>query len=145
MNKVLNEKTLLEKSPQELTSILYNGCIKKLQKSIIAVNSKDYGEANKLLQNCNDIIYRLGAGLKYDAGHISDQLDNLYNYMAEKLIEANIRKDVNSIEIVLKMMQEISEGWQIAMSKKTDKEKVNKKIMKYEKNILEGSNTNIGI
>ena len=145
MNYLLNEKTLLEKSSQELTDILYKGCIDKLKKSIIAVKSKDYGEANRQLQKCNDIIYRLGAGLKYDAGQIADQLDNLYNYMAEKLIQANISKDVESIEIVLAIMQELSDSWQIAMTKRSDTGKINKKIIEYEQNISEEVHTRIGI
>ncbi|MTI46620.1 flagellar export chaperone FliS [Sporosalibacterium faouarense] len=132
----LTEKILLEKSPQEITSILYKGCIEKLKISIEAIEDKDYEKANKLLQKCNDIIYRLGAGLKYEVGPIADQLDNLYNYMAEELIQANIKKDVDSVRIVLRIMRDISKSWDLAMEKGIDREKVNKNILKYDQNSI---------
>ena len=46
-------------------------------------------DANKKLQKTNDILHRLGAGLNYEAGIIADQLDTLYNYMADRVIEGN--------------------------------------------------------
>ena len=49
------------------------------------INGKNLIDANKKLQKANDILYRLGAGLNYEAGIIADQLDALYNYMAERI------------------------------------------------------------
>lgn len=142
MTEKLTEKILMKKSPQELTSMLYKSCIEKLKESIIFIKEKNYEEANKNLQRCNDIIYRLGAGLKYEVGTIADQLDNLYNYMAEELIEANIKKDNKHIENVLKIIEEISESWEIAISKNTDKAAVNKNVLKYQENLIQNSNDN---
>ncbi len=47
----------------------------------------------------------LDAGLNYDAGIIADQLDMLYNYMADKVIEANIKKDVSILKKSLKYLK----------------------------------------
>lgn len=135
----LTEKMLLEKTPQEITSILYKTCIQRLERAVKAIEIKDYEEANKLLQKCNDIVHRLGAGLKYEAGPIADQLDYLYNYIADELIKANINKDVNSIKVALKIVEEISEAWDIAMAKGTDNEKINKNVLKYEENLIKTS------
>ena len=134
----LTEKILLEKTSQEITSILYKACIEKLQNAIIAINNNDYENANYLLQRCNDIIYRLGAGIKYEAGIIADQLDSLYNYAAELLIEANLKKDVRPIKVVLKIINEISEAWDIAMTKGVDRGKPNRKVLKYEETNVTG-------
>ena len=56
----------------------------------------------KKLQKANDILKRLGVGINYEAGIIADQLDMLYNYMADKLIEANLKKDPEIIKEVIK-------------------------------------------
>lgn len=141
MKEVLTEKNLMEKSSQELTSILYIGCIEKLQNTIEAINNKDYEQANNLMQKCNDIVYRLGAGIKYEAGLIADQLDNLYNYIAEVLIEANLKKDVKLIEMVLVIMKELSEAWDVAMSKGFNKGRINKNVLKYEESSIDGNNS----
>lgn len=135
MKEVFTEKVLLEKTSQELTSILYKACIEKLESAIIAINNNDYEDANNLLQRCNDIVYRLGAGIKYEAGQIADRLDNLYNYIADVLIEANLKKNLEPIEIVLRIMNEISDAWDVAMLKGIDKGKPNKKVLLYEGNL----------
>lgn len=135
----LTEKMLLEKTPQEITSILYKTCIQRLESAVKAIEIKDYEEANKLLQKCNDIVHRLGAGLKYEAGPIADQLDYLYNYIADELIKANINKDMNSIKVALKIVEEISEAWDIAMDKGIDNDKINKNVLKYEENLINTS------
>ncbi len=50
----------------------------------------------------------LGAGLNYEAGIISDQLDALYNYMAERVIEGNKKKDIAMIQEVLSIAERLA-------------------------------------
>ena len=73
----------------------------QLRDAIEDIKGKNLIDANKKLQKANDILYRLGAGLNYEAGIIADQLDALYNYMAERTIEANRKKDPAMIQEVL--------------------------------------------
>ncbi|KYD16922.1 flagellar export chaperone FliS [Saccharococcus caldoxylosilyticus] len=115
----LTEELVYQKTPQQLTSLLYEALIDSIQLAITYTQQKDYARANKRLQKANDILHRLGAGLKYDAGIIAHQLDALYNYMAEQLIEANIKKDVLIMETVLKIATEIANAWNEAMKKQT--------------------------
>lgn len=112
---VLTEQDIHGKTPQELTSLLYESCIEKLERAAVSIRKKQYLQANRLLQNCNDILYRLGAGINYEAGIISDQLEALYNYMAETLIQANLRKDVSLVEEVLRLLRIIDDAWKTAM------------------------------
>jgi flagellar protein FliS len=112
---VLTENDIYEKTSQELTSLLYVTIIDKLEKATEAITKKNYLLANQLLQSSNDILYRLGAGINYEAGIIADQLEAIYNYMAERLIQANFRKDVSLIEEVIRLLKIISEAWDNAM------------------------------
>ncbi|MED1872987.1 flagellar export chaperone FliS [Brevibacillus borstelensis] len=120
MTEVLTEQTLFQKSPQELTAILYDACIEKLEKASLAIKQKDFETANQLLQNCNDILYRLGAGLNYEAGIIADQLEVIYTYMAERLIEANLKKNTDLIAEVTNLLKMLSESWKAALQKGTE-------------------------
>ena len=61
-------------------------------------------EANTKLQKVNDLLERLGAGLNYEAGIIADQLDTLYNYMANQVIEGNLKKDTAILQGSVKNM-----------------------------------------
>lgn len=109
-----------------------------LEEAIEAIKQKDYYTSNKLLKKANDILYRLDAGINYEAGIIADQLDVLYDYMSEKLIEANINKDIKLIEEVLKIINEISTSWNQALKTKENKQPnvLRQKTNAYEKHIL---------
>ena len=70
------------------------------------------------MQKTNDLLYRLGAGLNYEAGIIADQLDALYNYMAERVIEGNRKKDIAIIQEVLSISERLASAWNEAMKNK---------------------------
>lgn len=137
MTDFLTEELIYKKSPQEITAMLYETCIDTLEESIPAIKRKDYFTSNKLLKKANDILYRLDAGINYEAGIIADQLDALYDYMSEKIIEANINKDIALIEEVLKILNELCSSWNEAMKKKTiaQPNAMRQKNLAYEKHI----------
>ncbi|MBG9548738.1 flagellar biosynthesis protein FliS [Cytobacillus firmus] len=118
--------------------MLYEACIDNLEGAISALKKKDYFTSNKLLKKSNDILYRLDAGINYEAGIIADQLDALYDYMSEKLIEANIKKDVSAVEEVLKILTELSTSWNEALKNKSSVQPntIRQKNLAYEKHIL---------
>ncbi|TFE03951.1 flagellar export chaperone FliS [Jeotgalibacillus salarius] len=111
----LSKELLYQKSPQELTSLLYEAAITKLEKAIQETKEENYIEANQSYQRVNDIFHRLGAGLNYDSGIIADQLDVVYNFMADEILMANLKKDVSRAEEVLSMLKDISSSWSQAM------------------------------
>ncbi|RLQ00888.1 flagellar export chaperone FliS [Geobacillus stearothermophilus] len=111
----LTEEWIYQKNSQQLTALLYEGLLECLEEAIAALEQKDYWKANKQLQKGNDILRRLGVGLRYDAGIIAHQLDALYNYMAERLIEANMKKDVKIVQEVLQLTATITTAWNEAL------------------------------
>lgn len=136
MSDFLTEELIFKKTPQEITSLLYEGCITTLEESIEAIKTKDYFKSNHLLKKANDILYRLDAGINYEAGIIADQLDALYDYMSEKLIEANINKDIVLIEEVLIHLNELSAAWNRAVKNKNiQPNAMRQKANAYEKHI----------
>lgn len=118
----LSEEMIYQKSPQELTMLLYEACERNMEAALQAFDEKDYIEVNVKLQRAIDIIERLGVGLNYEAGIIADQLDQLYNYMSDKLIEANIKKDRQKVETVLKILRDIATAWKTAWDTQEDKQ-----------------------
>lgn len=134
----LTEEFIYQKSSQEITSLLYEKLIDQLTGSIADIKNNNYIDANKKLQKSNDILYRLGAGLNYEAGIIADQLDALYNYQAEKLIEANKNKDIAAIEEVRSIAERLASAWNEAMKNKPDQRQMlmRKKATAYEQNVM---------
>lgn len=135
--EVLTKEILYNKSPQELTVLLYEGIISNIEESIELIDSKNYFQANVKIQNANDILHRLGVGLKYEAGPIAEQLDTLYNYMASMLIEANVRKDQQILKNALMIIQPIAMAWnEILKNKIEGQSTISKKVSAYESNIM---------
>ncbi|MFS8630976.1 MAG: flagellar protein FliS, partial [Bacillales bacterium] len=78
------------------------------------------------------------SGLNYEAGIIADQLDALYNYMAERLIAANVKKDAEEIRHVLSIAERIAGAWNEAMKTKPDgtRDGFRKLASAYEQNVM---------
>lgn len=135
--EVLTDEILYQKNSQELTALLYEGMITNLEESLDSIESKNFIEANEKLQRANDILERLGVGLRYEAGPIAEQLDILYNYMASQLIVANLHKNPQMIKHVLQLIQSISEAWNEIIKKKVHTQSsVAKKVSAYENSIM---------
>lgn len=130
----MTEEQIYKKTPQEITTLLHQTCLERLEKAIVSIHNREYMEANSLLQNCNDILYRLGAGINYEAGIIADQLEALYDYMARNIIEANWKKDIGALEETRSLLSSIQEAWTKAFEKGTDNKGciIKKRILSYE-------------
>ena len=97
-------------SPGELTLMLYNGCLKFLNKAKIAIQEKNVQEKNTNLQKSQAIIAELMSTLNMDI-EISKQMLPLYEYMNHRLVEANIQNDVAIIEEVEGLVTEFRDTW----------------------------------
>ncbi|TSB46674.1 flagellar export chaperone FliS [Alkalicoccobacillus porphyridii] len=135
---LISEETLHKKTSQELTLLLYEAALNNLESAIDEINRKKYENANFHLQKTNDILHRLGVGINYDAGVLSDQLEQLYNYLADQLIVANVQKDVDKVKHVHTILNTLFIAWIEAVKKRKDStERTNiKQTNAYEKNAL---------
>jgi flagellar secretion chaperone FliS len=140
--EALTNEILYQKSPQELTALLYEGMLENLEASIEDIEQKDYISANKKLQRANDILHRLGIGLKYEAGSIAEQLDTLYNFLADQLILANIKKDIEIIKKAAEITEVLSKAWNDAIKLKPTSLQTNlsRKVSAYENSIMRTNN-----
>ncbi|MBS4219326.1 flagellar export chaperone FliS [Bacillus sp. FJAT-49711] len=134
----LSKELIYQKTPQQLTAFLYEACIDHLKEAITCIETKDYPKANTNLQKVNDIIERLGVGLNYEAGIIADQLDTLYNYMANEVILGNLKKDIPILQEVLSIMEQLASSWNEAMQmENTEGQRERfRKTSAYEKNVM---------
>ncbi len=97
-------------SPGELTLMLYNGCLKFLNKAKQAIQEKNIQEKNTNLIKAQAIISELMATLNMDI-EISKQMLPLYEYMNHRLVEATIQNDVAIIEEVEGLVTEFRDTW----------------------------------
>lgn len=107
------QETQVTAAPQKkLITMLYDGAIKNLKLSIVSIEEKDIEKANNLLIKAQNIISEFMITLDFDkGGDISTSLYSLYDYMYNTLIKANIDKDIEKIEEVIKYLEELRETW----------------------------------
>jgi flagellar protein FliS len=77
-------------------------------------------------------------GINYEAGIVADQLDSLYNYLADRVVQANYLKDPTIIDEVIKNVELIAASWNTARKKNLDTQPkaIKQKTNAYEKNIM---------
>lgn len=101
-------------SPAELTLMLYEGAIKFCNIAIVAIENKDYAKANTNIQKAERIIGEFQATLDFKYP-VAKDFDNVYRYMMERLIQANLKKDTVILEEVLKHLRTMRDTWKEVM------------------------------
>lgn len=112
---------IMTATPEALTLMLYNGCLKFIDEGIQSVKEKQWEAANNSLQKAQNIIseFRITLDMDYEISH---QLMPLYKYTYDRLVEGNIKSDVAMLEEAKGIIKELRDAWAQAM-KKARKEK----------------------
>lgn len=112
-NKYQNN-SILTASPQELTLMLYNGAIKFCNQAIVSLDNNEIEKAHNYINRVEDIIEEFVITLdeKYP---VAESFKKMYDYINDRLIEANITKDKEVLEEVLGFLRELRDTWKEAM------------------------------
>lgn len=100
--------------PEDLTLMLYQGLVKFIRLSKLAVQNNNFEESHKTNLRAQDILTELMVTIKPGYA-ISEQLQTMYDYMKTRLIEANISKDIVVLEEVEEFALELTETWSNAI------------------------------
>ena len=102
-------------SQGKLLLMLYDGAIKFLGRSRLYIDNKNYQEANRNIIKAENILTELMCTLNMDY-QLSENLFGLYDYLKQRLIEANIKKDNKAVGEVLDMLIDLRNTWQSAIA-----------------------------
>ena len=105
---------ILTASPAELTLMLYEGAIKFCNIAIAAVEQKDIEKAHINIVKTQRIIehFRLTLDMKYP---VAQDFDRVYEYLARRLVQANVKKDKEILEEVLTHLHSMRDTWKEVM------------------------------
>lgn len=109
MNMDLTNK-INNASPEELTLMLYQGCEDYLIQGINRLKQKDFEQANKFIQRTERIISEFRCTLDYQY-EISYQLDKLYSFIYESLVNGNIKSNIKMLTDALEIIQALKTAW----------------------------------
>lgn len=97
--------------PLQIVVLLYEGAIKNLNQWLMLIDT-DADTASARLMRTQEIINYLRTSLDHSqGGDIAFNLERLYNYMRDRLIEANLQLDRAKVQEVVGLLQTLLEGW----------------------------------
>jgi len=105
---------VMTSSPAELTLMLYDGCIKFINIALGAIEEKDLVKANTNILKAEHIIdyLRQTLDMKYA---VAQDFENIYSYLSQRLIEANIKKDPEILQEVNTHLHSVRDTWKEVM------------------------------
>ncbi|MCL2015873.1 MAG: flagellar export chaperone FliS [Defluviitaleaceae bacterium] len=114
---------------EELTLMLFDGAVKFCNQALLAMENKDHPKTNDSIRKVQNIVREFQITL--DRKHeISAQLDQLYEYMHTRLIEANMKKDPVILTEVRDHLRSLRDTWKEAMKLAKQSTKTDTKIPK---------------
>jgi len=98
---------------RKLIIMLYDGAIRFLGNSVTFMEQNNTYEAHRNLVKAKSIIAELMGSLNLEqGGDIAKNLQRLYIFMFNELIDANLKKDTGRINQVSDLLKELRAGWQ---------------------------------
>lgn len=110
-----NHTSIESATPERLVLLLFDGLIKNLIQSKQHINTKQPALAHERLINAQNILLELQGSLNPGAGDLAQHLRQIYSYSIDLLIEANIQKSNNNIDIVINLILPLRDAWEHAV------------------------------
>ena len=103
---------LVDASPHRLIQMLMEGGLARLAQARGAMERGDVAPKGTLIGKAAEIVGGLREALNREAGgEVATNLDNLYAYMASRLLEANLKNDSAILDEVAGLLREVKSGW----------------------------------
>lgn len=109
----LGTETEVENASQHrLIQMLMEGALSRISKARVYLKNNQVQKKGELIGMAISIIGGLRDSLDHKAGaDLALNLDNLYEYMSRRLLEANIKNDISMLDEVYSLLMEIKTAW----------------------------------
>ena len=105
---------IMTASPADLTLMLYEGAIKFANLAIAGMETNDIEKAHTNIIKVERIIEEFQSTLDHKYP-VAKDFDEVYNYLMMRLREANLKKDKEIMEEVLKHLRTMRDTWKEVM------------------------------
>ena len=110
-------------SPAELTLMLYDGAIKFVNIAHDAIEKGEIEKANTNIQKASNVIEELQSTLNHKYA-VAEDFDNVYKYIRDRLLWANMRKDNEILEQAKDAINQMRDTWKEVMRVTNNGQKV---------------------
>jgi len=102
----------VEASPHAVVRMLFDGALEKIALARNAMTRQDLVSKAQAIPNAIRIIDGLRVHLDHErGGDLANNLEELYDYMSRRLIDANVSNDVRVLDEVSSLLVEVRSGW----------------------------------
>ena len=98
-------------SAHEKTLMLFDGAITFIGVALQAIARSDYELKGKMISKSIAVVNGLKDCLDMSHGELPSNLHDLYEYMVEKLFQANLTTDVEAIKEIQLLLKTVRESW----------------------------------
>lgn len=99
-------------SPHRLVQMLMEGVLERISLAKSSMARSEIATKGQNISAAINIVGGLSASLNSeDGGDIADNLRNLYEYMVNRLVDANILNDESILDEVFGLMVNVKMGW----------------------------------
>ena len=103
-------------SREQILIMLYDGAIQFLNNAKIAIENKNYELIHKNLIGAQNIIQEFINSLDRDvAPQLAENLTSLYEYFIRRLVQANMKRQIEPVDEVLKYLKSLKATWEQAI------------------------------
>jgi flagellar secretion chaperone FliS len=104
-------------TPGTLIVMLYEGAIRFLEQSLVALEARQPAEKGRCVVKAIDILEELNLSLDVESGgQIAENLRRLYGFMIRHLTQAHAQNDGAKIREVVELLRDLNEGWKAVTS-----------------------------
>ena len=110
----MRENAVLTAPKEELTLMLYDGAVRFANQALAAAKEKDVAKTHHFLLRTQEVIreFQLTLDRKHD---VAQHFDTMYEYIHRRLVDANVSKDVDTIEECRNLISGMRDIWKEAM------------------------------
>ena len=111
-----NNSKIQTATPAELTLLLYEGAIKFTNIALTAMEKKDIQKTHDNIMKTERIIMEFQATLDHKYP-VAKDFDAVYEYILQRLRDANMKKNPEILEEVLRHLRTMRDTWKEVMAK----------------------------
>ena len=100
-------------SPQKLIQMLLDGALENIAAAKGNLMRSETAAKGERIGKAISIVEGLRTSLDLDAGELSDNLQELYQYVGRRLVEANMNDNVTILDEVADLLNEIKSAWDV--------------------------------
>ncbi len=103
-------------SREQILIMLYDGAIQFLNKARVAMQNKEIEATNDNLIKAQNIIQEFINSMDREvAPQLAENLISLYEYFIRRLVQANMKRQIEPIDEVLKYLKSLKATWEQAI------------------------------